>query len=101
MSAVGSVSAADVDQLKINTTATTSTTLASGADSVAIGQDAKTADTAKNSIAIGKGATVSQNQWYAANANDRKLGPEYASAGAIAIGNGASSQHQAAISLGQ
>ena len=68
VSAVGSVSAADVDQLKINTTATTSTTLASGADSVAIGQDAKTADTAKNSIAIGKGA---------------------------------SSQHQAAISLGQ
>lgn len=59
VSAVGSVSAADVDQLKINTTATTSTTLASGADSVAIGQDA------------------------------------------IAIGKGASSQHQAAISLGQ
>lgn len=57
VSAVGSVSAADVDQLKINTTATTSTTLASGTDSVAIGQDAKTADTAKNSIAIGKGAS--------------------------------------------
>ncbi|TCJ97893.1 autotransporter adhesin [Volucribacter psittacicida] len=94
------VQAQTIDYIDINSQDTT-TTDAQGKDSIATGQGAKTSKEAEKSIAIGAGATVETNQWYATNATSRKLKQEYSSIGAIAIGSSAKSVSEGSISLGQ